>query len=404
MHFADVRLAQGQYQIAVPASIDRSLPVLIDGVETHVDRLFLQHFTERVSRILTLWEEENNPFHEILLPLALRDKALMHSLLALSGSHLLNAGNRVEYEQAQAKHVDGALVCLREGLSKKNYAGSTTDAATALTLLLHSICSGDTRGQHRAHLNATRGILTLDHGVKDEKDANVPLMRFLYEFFTYHDVLDSITRLDRTATPLLRLPEFIMQPDSAALLGVLDGLFSHVSEITRLRRHIRNRRSQGIRPAVDFAILNEAVVIDANIRDWEPNQPEGTARYIAAQLYRQCTWIYLCRTVQESRCGKIKGAVETGLQYLNLLPEQSGTQSILLMPLFLLGCSAFHEEHRPEIKKRFEGLHKWSGLGNINPAFEVVQEVWKYMDAGDDERSWDWEQIMHDREWDFLVT
>jgi len=89
---------------------------------------------------------------------------------------------------------------------------------------------------------------------------------------------------------------------------------------------------------------------------------------------------------------------------MRLLPEQSGTQSILLMPLFLLGCAAFEPSQRPEITCRFRTLHQWSRLGNIIPAHQVVEKIWELMDAKDEDLSWDWERIIQQMGYDFLVT
>jgi len=115
--------------------------------------------------------------------------------------------------------------------------------------------------------------------------------------------------------------------------------------------------------------------------------------------------VYLYRTIMPSEASpKILNAVESGLEFMRLLPEQSGTQSILLMPLFLLGCAAFDKDQRPEISQRFRGLHEWSSLGNILPAHKVVQEIWSLMDAGDEEATWDWERLMVQMGFDFLVT
>ena len=73
------------------------------------------------------------------------------------------------------------------------------------------------------------------------------------------------------------------------------------------------------------------------------------------------------------------------------------------MPLFLLGCSAFDPEQRPEIETAFAALQEYSNLGNIPYAKEVVETVWQMMDAGDEE-SWDWETIILKKGWDFLIT
>lgn len=388
-------------QSALASSIGRSLPTLIDGVVTQMDHFLLDHFTRRVSRILTLFDDDNNPFHDYLLPLAIRHRSLMHSLLALSSSHLSNTRGPhpdYQYQDSQYHHLTEALSSLRISL---NDGSDSSYAATALVLCLGSICKGDTSGEYKPHLDAARHMLGSSLNQYD-----IPLLRFLYEFLAYHDVANSVTILNRPINFIdnYPLPAYIMQPDSAALLGVLDGLFSHMSKITSLRKQIRERRETKIEPATDYKMLTHAVAIDTKIREWEPAQPLGTPRYIAAQLYRQCTWVYLFRTIQPSqRSPKIQKAVGDGLEFLRMLPENSNTQSILLMPLFLLGCAAFDPAQRPEISQRFDGLHEWSGLRNIIPAHEVVKEVWKLMDSNDD-ASWDWEMIIQEMGYDFLVT
>lgn len=384
-------------------AISRALPTLVDGLETRLDQFLLDHFTHRVSRILTLFDDESNPFHDYLLPLAMRHRAMMHALLALSSSHLANtsSGHRPDYEHAQGHHLSEALSTLRIGLREEG--ADNNYAATALILCLDSIAKGDTSGSYRPHLEAARHMLARE---KSQEDVN--LHRFLYEFFAYHDVASSITIMN-TTRPGACLDDFpvpaFMQPEAGAMLGVLDGLFGHMSKITVLRRHIRERRATGATPVVDYKTLGRAVAIDQEIRQWEPAQPPGTVRYVAAQLYRQCTWVYLYRTTMPSApAEKILNAVESGLDFMRLLPEQSGTQSNLLLPLFLLGCAAFDPKQRPEISHRFEGLHEWSGLGNILPAHEVVKKIWELMDAKDEEASWDWESLMVRLGYDFLVT
>lgn len=382
--------------------IGRALPTLVDGLETQMDQYLLDHFTHRVSRILTLFDDESNPFHDFLLPLAMRHRAMMHALLALSSSHLANTNGHPDYEHAQGHHLSEALSTLRIGLREEG--ADSNYAATALILCLDSIAKGDTSGSYRPHLEAARHMLARENS---QEDAN--LHSFLYEFFAYHDVASSITIMNNTR-PGACLDDFpavprFMQPEAGAMLGVVDGLFGHLSKITVLRRHIRERRASGVLPAVDYKTLVQAVAIDKEIRQWEPAQPPNTVRYVAAQLYRHCTWVYLYRTTMPSEpAQKILDAVEYGLDCMRLLPEQSGTQSNLLLPLFLLGCAAFDPKQRPEISRRFVGLHGWSGLGNILPAHEVVKKIWELMDARDEEASWDWESLMVRLGYDFLVT
>jgi len=184
----------------------------------------------------------------------------------------------------------------------------------------------------------------------------------------------------------------------------VDGLFGFILKIRQLRDRICFRKAQGFKPVVDYEILSDAQAIDVGLRTWVCVQKLDTPRYVASMLYRQCTWIYLNRTILPSAPNEnLHAAVEEGLEYLRQLPKDGSTQSILLMPLFLLGCAAFSPSQRPDICTAFDGLQAYSNLGNIKYARIIVEKVWEMIDAGD-ENSWDWETIIQNQGWDFLVT
>ena len=155
---------------------------------------------------------------------------------------------------------------------------------------------------------------------------------------------------------------------------------------------------------VDYDILSDAQAIDASLRSWVCGQPVDTPRYTASMLYRLCTWLYLHRTILPSTPNRhLKEAVDEGLEYLQQMPADASTQSILLMPVFLLGCAAFEESQRPDIIQAFENLQAYSNLGNIRYARKIVEKGWELMDA-DDDSSWDWETIIYNMGWEFLIT
>jgi len=383
-------------------SLTCNLPCLIDGVETQQDRILLDHFVYDLSRVLTLINDATNPFQELILPVAIQHQGLMHSLLCLSGAHLARKERETQYKRAQIYHFGQAIRILRWESSSADGRPIANDSTIAqmLVLCLVSICLGEREGEYRPPMDVARGLL--DQGLADTRFG-----KFVFEFFMYHDVANSLTSLDRRPIRNMEdymLPGFILQPEAGVLLGVLDGLFRYISKITCLRDIVRDRKKSGIHPSVDYEVLSTAVAIDSEIRQWIPPQHPNTHRYIAAQLYRQSTWVYLYRTIQPSiPSPKIRWAVDEGLAFMRRLPSDSATQSILLMPLFLLGCAAFEPSQRPHISERFRSLYEYSGLGNILAAHEAVEKVWNLMDARD-ENSWDWETILRDMGYDFLVA
>ncbi|KXT17793.1 hypothetical protein AC579_5328 [Pseudocercospora musae] len=403
-----------RYAVGVPAT----LPQLIRCVETPVDRMFYQHFTRKLGNVLSLTDRAN-PFLELIVPMAKDHDGLMHSLLYLSGSCLLAEGlDHPDWEQRQEYHCTNAMMLLREDLNSltdsapegSNAVVSIGDPTIAQTLILclQTVCSGDLFGSYRHHLDAMKAMLTNPNlKFPDEK-----LRRFILEFLLYHDYSSTITSLknplDQRSIALMEdfaLPDYMIPPQAGTLLGVLDGLFTYISRIRLLRDQIRQDRDQGaqhIHPNIE----QEALALDELLRDWTPSCAPDTPRHVASLLYKQCTWLYLARTMSPSkREPQFKQAVDQGLHYLRILTwdvHDGSMQSILLMPLFLLGCAAFEPEQRPEISQAFQSLQEWSKLGNIKFARQIVEEVWQMMDEGREHETWDWETIIARKGWDFL--
>ncbi|PKY08264.1 hypothetical protein P168DRAFT_246682 [Aspergillus campestris IBT 28561] len=385
-----------------------TLPLLIDGVETDIDRRFLDHFVYGFSRVLTLINDDSNPFKEILLPMATQHRGLMHSLMCLSGSHLSGLDPEPKLRERKFYHFHRAIQDLKDNITARESGETEPELlvedpiiASTIALSLNTICEGETNGEYRPHMDAARYLLVT------QAPRNEKFRQFIVEFFQYHDVSNSITSLDRRPAHFnggLRLPDFVPHAQAGMFLGVFDGLFNYISEVTRLRDRIRERHSQGYEPAVDYQILSEAVSIDSAIRAWETSYVPNTPNWALAQLYRQSTWVYLYRTIRPSRpSDKIAQVVDDGLSYLDELPQDAGAYSIVLMPLFLLGCSAFVPRQRERIQKGFESLKAYSNLRNIEPAFKVVQQVWEVMDTKSEE-CWDWEKIIKAMNMDFLIT
>ncbi|PYH63578.1 Zn(II)2Cys6 transcription factor [Aspergillus vadensis CBS 113365] len=389
--------------------VARSLPLLIDGIETEIDRRFLDHFVYGFSRVLTLINDDSNPFKEILLPMATQHRGLMHSLMCLSGSHLSGLHHDPMLEERKFYHYHRAIRDLKDNITASSGTAEQDPElliedpiiASTIALSLNTICEGETKGEYRPHMDAARYLLST------QQPRNEKFRQFIVEFFQYHDVSNSITSLDRRPAHLqggLRLPDFVPHAQAGMFLGVFDGLFNYISEVTRIRDRIRQRSNEGYEPAVDYQILGDAVSIDSAIRAWETSYTPNTPNYYLAQLYRQSTWVYLYRTIRPSRpSDKIAQVVDDGLSFLDQLPQDAGAYSIVLMPLFLLGCSAFVPRQRERIKKGFETLKGYSNLRNIEPAFKVVERVWEVMDTKMEE-SWDWEKIISDMNMDFLIT
>lgn len=389
--------------------LPKGLPIFLDGIETEIDRKFLDHFVFDFSRVLTLINDDSNPFKEILLPMAVQHRGLMHSLMCLSGSHLSTRDPEPRFKERKLYHFYRAITDLRESIRTAHAVDTSNEPissvedpiiASILALCLNTICEGKTRGEYRSHMDAARYLLV------NQKPRNEKFRQFIVEFFQYHDVSNSITSLDRRPLLLndkIRFPDFVPHAQSGTFLGIFDGLFNHISEVTRLRDRIRQRHNEGFEPPVDYQTLSEAVAIDSALRAWEPIYAPETPNGYASQLYRQSTFVYLYRTICPSRPSeRISQVVDDALKNLDMLPPDAGAYSIMLMPLFLIGCSAFEPFQRERIKKGFGALEEYSSLRNIEPVLKVVERIWEVMDTKIED-SWDWERIIEEMKMDFLI-
>jgi len=138
----------------------------------------------------------------------------------------------------------------------------------------------------------------------------------------------------------------------------------------------------------------QSVEIYTLLRAWEPSRTDPTL-HAADHLYKWCAFVYLYRTVYSTSClhAKLDLAVHEGIQCLAQIPPGSGIQSVLLFPLFVLGCAARNGNDRNEIRFHLERLRGWSRLGNIARTQEAVEKAWRNSDAA---LECDWEEFIEE--------
>ncbi len=404
------------------------LPFLINGLETEGDRIFLHHYISRLSLIFTLEGEQDSAFRNILLPMAQQHSGLMHSILALSSKHI--DYNSAYGRQVLAEHptVDIETLEKRSQFHQeealKELIGQQKDSKVAIApkaptpalyaqmicLVLQTLSDPAPNGQHRFHLQHYQRLI--QENPPEQGDA----MKFIHEFFQYHIHADQLIHYPVgeevhyvSLSDDWNLPSTVLQPSAVRLLGVFDGLFLYMSKITNIRNKIRHNLDHGIDPVLDYSNLHAAAEIYAGIREWTPAWPAGDPRDNAGLLYRQMMWIYLWRSVFPPQTTnwkldpRITAAVNDGIKLLSRFSPRDPSQTLILAPAFVIGCACFEKEQREPIRKAIMTVKAYMEYKNTDTALEVLEEVWRLMDAKD-ERSWDWQAIAARMKMDFLAT
>ncbi|KAF7550387.1 hypothetical protein G7Z17_g5742 [Cylindrodendrum hubeiense] len=304
-----------------------SLPVItmqpiFHGVETAEDKIFWKHYIAHMSNILTVEGEAKNAFKDIILQLANKHQGLMHSILAVSSKHIdldtpygakLLADNpqssRELLQQRSDYHHDEAMKRLYKdmgrSMDKDDPEYKTILSARygqMLCLLLQTRAEGNPRGEHRVHLQAYQALI--QHSPPEDPAFHT----FITEFFQYHIYADDLFWHPETLTNRLSSEDW--EPtgpiDPPRLLGVADGLFQYLSQITTIRNTIRANMAAGVDPLVDYTSLYQAAEIDAAIREWSPQWAPGDSRDGVALLYKQMMWVYLFRTIYPPSTSSIR--------------------------------------------------------------------------------------------------
>lgn len=356
----------------------------------------------------------SNPFLSLIVPLASNDPVVMHSLLGLSGAHLLRSDQRADYRDCKTKHIDKSIEYLNEAVGKASSSNTDVSDGVVACLVLQyqlQVTDGSQKPEYLYHYTFARDYVKF----KEQE----PMGRFAAEFFEFARLAISMTSLSRVPSDALDRIDEASPPSHELRFAIsevvntydgimhknLIGLCPIITRITTLRDHVRRRKALKKYQTVDYMAIRESERLNRSLKEWDSGQEEGSLDWLTGQLYREAAFVYLHRTIRISKPDEaLSLRVHRGIV---LLEQVSGadptTNCFLLLPTFLFGCAAFETQQRERIDKVFEKLESSNDFGNVGPSKEIVDQVWRMMDRGD-ENSWDWETIKEHMNMDFPIT
>ena len=167
-----------------------------------------------------------------------------------------------------------------------------------------------------------------------------------------------------------------------------------------LRQHVRQKALQAYNLWYDHILINDAYGIDNILHTWCSRYDPGSIQYPASMLYKNCLWLFFNRSIQPSQPSTaFTQVVDDGLHYLRTIDSLLGPadKSVLLIPLFLLGTSAFYPVQKHDIREFLHRLDHSCGVGSVNHALRSLEHLWDMMVDDRVASSWDWEKYQaHD--------
>ncbi|KAL4903058.1 fungal-specific transcription factor domain-containing protein [Aspergillus multicolor] len=377
-----------------------SLPPLIPGVQTPVERRLFHHFTTVLAPTLALHSSSHpNAIAKAILPLAVIDPGVLDLVLSAAGSHLLR---RLESEscipdrdtyreiartswqrfgEGTRYHCDSIKV-LSGNARKSGDPASQPQIVTALarTMLLcqQSTCSGGFDISWKVHLVAARELAGVLHGISpDWDDCNDH--RALMDWIQYHELLARVTNTsleDTVGTSQIGAVLYSMRRgnDHLILIDTQDGLFEILKQILDLRSSTQYEIE-----GPSLVTLQTGLTLSSELETW--SYPYTTEQQrVVGECYRWACFILLHATVYAS-CAEdetIQTALAGGLAFLDRLDGTSNAQTCALYPMFVFGISGITEEDRERVRRKLEQYHRWAGFGNIQDTVDLLEAWWEH--------------------------
>lgn len=396
----------------------------------------------------------------------------MHSILSVASRHIdydtpygikmLGSNPKITLTSLLNRsqfHHNAAMEKLCEPVGNENDPKHKTSLSPRygqmLCLLLQTLAEGNPNGEHRVHLQAYKNL------IQQSPPPDNAFLIFITEFFQYRVFADELIRYPDIRTPRLATedwePWLEIQP--ARLIGVADGLFHYLAQITTIRNAIRTNMAAEVDPVVDYTSLYRAAEIDSAIREWTPHWPPGDSRDRVGLLYKQMMWVYLFRTIYPPSSSspsalftqpapsiiplsptsqphsartppsterptsshttppradspppirypphhdhRITLAVDESLTILDSFKTSDPVQTLLLVPCLVIGCACFAPAQRERVRTAVRTVRGYTGLRNCDRVAEVLEEVWRLMERGDWARVWDWQGVARSMGLDF---
>ncbi|KAL7619727.1 hypothetical protein AAE478_010269 [Parahypoxylon ruwenzoriense] len=450
-----------------------TLQPIFQGVETPEDMVFLNHYISHLSGVLTVEGQHKNAFKDMLLQMAVEHRGLMHSILSVASRHIdydtpygvkiLSTNPKISLNSLLTRsqfHHNAAMEKLCEPVGNendpKNKANLSPRYGQMLCLLLQTLAEGNPNGEHRVHLQAYKNL------IQQSPPPDNAFLIFITEFFQYRVFADELIRYPDVHVPRLATEDWEpwLEIRPARLIGVADGLFHYLAQITTIRNAIRANMAAEVDPVVDYTSLYRAAEIDSAIREWTPRWPPGDSRDRVGLLYKQMMWVYLFRTIYPPSPSSPSGlftqptttsivplsptsqphsartppsserptsshttppraespppirypphhdhritlAVDESLAILDSFKPSDPVQTLLLVPCLVIGCACFAPSQRDRVRTAIRTVRGYTGLRNCDRVGEVLEEVWRLMERGDWTRVWDWQGVARSMGLDF---
>ncbi|KAJ5106648.1 hypothetical protein N7456_003323 [Penicillium angulare] len=351
----------------------------------------LDHYLKDTANHLACLQDGRNPFLHTILPAALDDELLMNSILALSGTHLMQRTPHLsrEIQTLTWSSYRRALKQLRVALSmafgerseRRNDEAIWNILLVVLIFYLLEATRGNDPKAMQGHLDGAHHLMGYLTG-SEPGHSQTNIILLTTELYVYNASLASLTT---NYTPT-RLPfsltinqNTFTGSNFGAMCGCAYELFTYVPKVSELLWEFASNQ---------FASLEERYTtqyhyLKAQIEGWRP-QSEEKDMVLCAELYRQSLLLLLDFHFSGHRSQSLDVSFRNLEMILSCLSPRSPMSTTVTWPLFAFGMMAHHDRFRGLIRSYLQSLVSIFGMGVMSTALAQLEQFWQIKHDQDD--------------------
>ncbi|KUJ12603.1 uncharacterized protein LY89DRAFT_738377 [Mollisia scopiformis] len=366
-----------------------SAPSLPESIQDPVSRQLLHHFNQILAPLLAWVDSTDNPWQNIILPLAIESPPLLHSLLAMAAGDIsdryygcahMAADTVYGFTRNRNKALELLAEHLRQDLAVSNASNLQSQAnnhilASIVVLCYHEI-KWPSSGLWKVHLRAARTMIRRWSTTDFISPTSDTTRSFLIQELSATQAMASVTSFMDEEPVRVRVPN----DHRAPFLGFLH-IVQAVSLAARKELHAPNvsiclmdvgHFFQGLERAKQHAF---AVGLGLTFRS---SQSQLDFEHMV-NMYYETGYIYTFQTLSspDNAAAEIRQSHSRLMGHLHQLADTSLFAQDLPWPLFIAGteCGGRIEEQQ-YIESRMNEMVRLTGTLDRMKALRFLKEFW----------------------------
>ncbi|KAJ5279076.1 hypothetical protein N7478_004448 [Penicillium angulare] len=351
----------------------------------------LDHYLKDTANHLACLQDSRNPFLHTILPAALDDELLMNSILALSGTHLMQRNPHLsrEIQTLTWSSYRRALKQLRVALSMafggRGERRNDEDIWNILLVVLIFYLLEATRGNDpkamQGHLDGAHHLMGYLSGSKSSL-SQTNIVSLTMELYVYNASLASFTtNYKPTALPMSLTinPNVFTGSNIGVMCGCAYELFTYVPKVSELLWELASNQIASL----EDRYTAQYHYLKAQIESWRPQSQEKDM-VLCAELYQQSLLLLLDFHFSGHRSQSLDASFLNLKMILSRLSPSSPMSTTVTWPLFAFGMMAHHDRFKELIRSYLQSLVSIFGMGVMSTALAQLEQAWQINHGEDD--------------------